>query len=136
MTVTFTVKAKPQGKGRPRMANGHCYTPQTTRDFENLIAQEYKTQCKAYYANVPLMVQITAWMPIPKATSKANREKMLNGEIAPTVKPDIDNICKAILDALNGVAYADDTQVVKLHASKCYSNDGFMLISITDLTTF
>ena len=136
MTVTFTVKAKPQGKGRPRMSNGHCYTPQSTRDYENLIAQEYKMQARAYFANVPLMVQITAWMPIPKSTSKANREKMLNGDIAPTGKPDIDNICKAVLDALNGVAYADDTQVVKLNASKCYSNDGFLLVSITDLTTF
>lgn len=136
MTVTFTVKSKPQGKGRPRMANGHCYTPQSTRDYEKLIAQEYKMQARAYFANVPLMVQITAWMPIPKATSKANREKMLNGDIAPTGKADIDNICKAVLDALNGVAYKDDTQVVKLHASKCYSNDGFLLVSITDLTTF
>lgn len=39
---------------------------------------------------------------------------MLSGELLPTKKPDIDNIVKAVLDALNEVAYRDDTQVVEL----------------------
>ena len=37
---------------------------------------------------------------------------MLNGELLPAKKPDIDNIVKAVLDALNEVAYRDDTQAV------------------------
>jgi len=135
MTVTFTVQGKPQGKGRPRIANGHCYTPQKTRDYENLIAQEYKRQVKAYFANVPLMVQVTAIMPIPKATNKADKAEMLADNILPMGKPDIDNICKAVLDGLNGVAYADDTQVVTLSAKKVYEQgEGLLIISITNLT--
>ena len=43
---------------------------------------------------------------------------MLNGELLPAKKPDIDNIVKAVLDALNEVAYRDDTQVVELQVRK------------------
>lgn len=46
---------------------------------------------------------------------------MLNGELLPAKKPDIDNIVKAVLDALNEVAYRDDTQVVELQVRKQYS---------------
>jgi len=35
-------------------------------------------------------------------------------------KPDIDKLCRAVLDALTGIAYADDSQVVALDASKVY----------------
>lgn len=46
---------------------------------------------------------------------------MLNGELLPAKKPDIDNIAKAVLDALNSVAYRDDTQIVELQIRKQYS---------------
>ncbi len=46
---------------------------------------------------------------------------MLGGKILPAKKPDIDNVVKAVLDALNGVAYRDDTQVIELHVRKSYS---------------
>lgn len=35
-----------------------------------------------------------------------------------TTKPDIDNVLKAVLDALNGVAYKDDSQVVEVRVVK------------------
>jgi Holliday junction resolvase RusA-like endonuclease len=50
-----------------------------------------------------------------------NRRK--DGEIYPQVKPDLDNVMKAVLDALNGVVYADDSQVINLVATKRYSTD-------------
>lgn len=45
---------------------------------------------------------------------------MLNNEIYPTIKPDTDNIAKSILDSLNGLAYKDDKQIVKLNVDKRY----------------
>ena len=45
---------------------------------------------------------------------------MLDNKIYPTVKPDTDNIAKSILDALNGIAYKDDKQVVTLSVKKRY----------------
>ena len=47
---------------------------------------------------------------------------MAKGEIRPTVKPDWDNIGKIISDALNGIAYKDDAQVVSCTVEKRYSN--------------
>jgi Holliday junction resolvase RusA-like endonuclease len=45
---------------------------------------------------------------------------MLDNKIYPTIKPDTDNIAKSILDSLNGIAYKDDKQVVKLTVEKRY----------------
>ena len=39
----------------------------------------------------------------------------------PAKKPDIDNVAKAFLDAMNGTVYLDDTQVVELNIKKVYS---------------
>ena len=50
-----------------------------------------------------------------------NRELMLNNEISPTKKPDVDNILKIVLDALNGVAYDDDKQVTSSFPRKRYA---------------
>jgi Holliday junction resolvase RusA-like endonuclease len=68
-----------------------------------------------------LEVYITAFFPIPKSTSKKNRALMLEDKLLPTKKPDSDNIAKVICDALNGVAYGDDTQIVKLVVNKRYT---------------
>ncbi len=46
----------------------------------------------------------------------------------PTTKPDGDNILKVVLDALNGLAYDDDKQVVKMGIIKVYgANPGLMV---------
>ena len=47
---------------------------------------------------------------------------MLTGKIWPAKKPDSDNIAKVVLDALNGIAYHDDTQIVMVVAKKVYSS--------------
>jgi len=41
--------------------------------------------------------------------------------IRPTTKPDIDKLARASLDAMTGVVFADDSQVVSLALSKCYA---------------
>lgn len=59
--------------------------------------------------------------PPPKSVSKKKQKQMLEGEILPLKKPDMDNIVKVVVDALNGVAYHDDTQVILVSAKKAYS---------------
>ena len=58
---------------------------------------------------------------------------MERGLIFPTKKPDTDNIAKAILDALNGLAYYDDAQVVNLEVQKRYSNEPRAEVFINDI---
>ena len=55
---------------------------------------------------------------------------MLSNQINPTKKPDIDNIVKIILDAMNGIAFKDDTQITKLNVEKTYSTQEKVQIKI------
>lgn len=122
--MNFTIPGNPCGKGRPKFARrGNfvaTYTPEKTVLYENLVKTCYQEQCTGYTEN-PLSMEIFIYYGIPKSTPKKNIENMLNGKIRPCKKPDIDNVCKGILDALNGVAYKDDTQVYHLSATKRYA---------------
>ena len=66
-------------------------------------------------------MELKIFMYIPKSTSQKKLTQMINREIRPTKKPDIDNIVKVVADALNGIAYADDKQIVSLVVEKYYS---------------
>ena len=116
----FTVMGNPVGKGRPRFGNGHAYTPERTRDYEELVAWEYKRQVNKFYDGAVAML-IYAYYPIPK--SAKDKAKMLSGEIRPQVRPDSDNCGKIIADSLNGIAYKDDSQIVELRVYKYYADE-------------
>lgn len=119
MNIMFEVPGKPQGKARARTTRYGTYTPEKTVLYENLIKVCYR-QVTDYYTEEPLHMTIEAVFEPVKSTSKVRRKKMLEGEIKPSKKPDIDNIAKVVLDALNGVAYKDDTQVISLAVTKRY----------------
>ena len=120
-TVTFTILGKPCGKGRPRFstAGGYArsYTPAKTIEYENLVRMEWEKSGSKKLEGV-ISAVIYAYFPIPKSVSKKKRAA-LNGT-AHTKKPDCDNIAKIILDALNGIAYDDDSQVASLRVKKLY----------------
>ena len=69
----------------------------------------------------PVSLRIVIRFIPAKSETKSNQAKMLNGDILPLKKPDIDNVIKVVCDALNGVAYHDDTQVVMVNVKKVYS---------------
>ena len=81
----------------------------------------------------PLMIEIEAIFAPVKSASKKNKAKMLNGEIKPTKKPDIDNICKSILDGLNKLAYKDDNQVIGLVCRKIYGEVARVKVTISEV---
>lgn len=127
-SVTFYVPGKPQGKARARTACnkslGHAvsYTPERDLLYENLIKDRFLTEADGFYLDrgTPAALRIVARFLPPASTSGRKQRQMLDGEILPTKKPDIDNIVKVVADALNGVAYHDDTQVVLVTAKKAY----------------
>jgi Holliday junction resolvase RusA-like endonuclease len=69
-----------------------------------------------------LSVSMRFRMPIPKSATKALKAAMAAGEVAHISKPDASNLVKAAEDALNGVMFHDDSQVVRLFVSKVYSD--------------
>lgn len=130
MTVNFFVPGNPQGKGRPRFTNGHAYTPKKTVEYEGLIAARYwkalaesgKTLTdKARLANIRIAIE--AIYPVAESDSKKTKEEKIAGIIRPKNKPDIDNVAKAVLDALNAFAYYDDSQVYRLEIMKRYGEE-------------
>lgn len=87
----------------------------------------------AFTDKKPATVCIEAMFGIPKSFSKAKRADALSGRIYPTKKPDADNIAKIVLDALNGVAYTDDTQVINLLVQKRYGKVPEVKVEITEV---
>lgn len=128
MPVKFEVLGVPVGKGRPKFStvNGHAavYTPAKTANYETLVRLSYQQKYAGcmFDKDIPLRAIIRAFFPIPKSTSKKKREQMEAGKIRHTKKCDADNIAKACLDALNGIAFYDDSQVCELSISKFYGD--------------
>ena len=139
MTITFTVPGSPQGKMRPRVVKRgnfvQTYTPDKTVNYENLVKLMYGQEAKGrvFDREKSLRVLIVALYDIPQSTSKKRAELMRIGEIRPTKKPDLDNIAKIICDALNGVAYHDDAQVVDLKVVKYYSDTPCVTVTIEEV---
>ena len=138
--MQFIVEGKPQGKARARtfynkrMGKMQSITPEQTKSYEDLIRWSYKAAGGQYLGEKVLSVDIQAYYPIPKSFSKKKREEAKADRVYPTTKPDCDNIIKVVLDALNGVAYYDDKQVVCVSCNKYYGDTGYLQIGISELS--
>ncbi len=135
--MRFTVYGKPVAKGRPKFSSRggfvRSYTPEKTVNYENLVKLSFDMCEEKAKLDGQLGVEMVVYCPIPKSTSKKNKALMLDGSIRPTTKPDLDNIAKAILDALNGRAFDDDKQVVKLTMEKYYSDTPRVEVEISEV---
>lgn len=126
MRIRFTVDGEPKSKLRPRF-NPSCRkprTPESTRQYEEIIGWSYKAQCgnSRFPTGTYIDMRIIAYLGIPKDTSKKKRKLMLEGKVRPTKKPDVDNLFKVVADALNGIAYTDDKFIVDAQVRKFYSD--------------
>lgn len=123
--MTFSIPGAPQGKARSRTVfNGkRTYTPEKTVNYEALVKLSYQQAAGGLFlgAGVPVRVRIDAYYDTPKSESKKKLRNMLAGLLFPTKKPDWDNIGKIVCDALNGIAWKDDAQIVDGHVLKHYS---------------
>jgi Holliday junction resolvase RusA-like endonuclease len=130
--VDFWLKGQPVGKGRPRFTKqGRAYTPAKTKEYEHRLAaaasdamqdqglEPWTGKCK---------VGVLAQFEIPKSWPKKRREAATRYEVHPG-RPDIDNLVKIALDAINGVVFEDDAQVYMVQAMKRYG-DPMILVSV------
>lgn len=126
--IKFIVEGKVIGKQRPRFARKgnfvQTYTPQKTIDYEKLIKTSFKKKYPKFEPlKSPLYVNIRAFFV------RAKSNKMTK----PTIKPDIDNIIKSVLDSLNGLAYIDDKQVIAVAVEKYWGEIEAVKIEIQEM---
>jgi Holliday junction resolvase RusA-like endonuclease len=133
--VVVELAGTPVAKGRPKFGNGHAYTPRRTRNFETDLAWAAKV---AMHGHPPiegaLKVEVLAAFPVPASWSKIKQARALAGILRPTGRPDIDNVLKAA-DALNGIVWRDDAQIVTAQITKRYSDNPRLRIEVEALFT-
>lgn len=139
-SIKITVPGEPVPKGRHRArivqprnkpAFIHFYQDSETEAYERVVAQ---------YAKIALLgrglilgaleIRVAAYIAIPASWSQKKKAQAISGEIVPVSRPDADNFLKCCLDAMNGVAYADDSQVIDMRVSKRYSETPRLEIEI------
>lgn len=100
------------------------YTPAKTAQYERQIKKMAIEQGQgAAPLTGPLSVSIEFYLKKPKSSKRQ----------FPTVKRnDLDNLCKALLDGLNGVAFEDDCCIVDLTAKKRYGHEGLIQVWIEE----
>ncbi len=137
ITVKLKILGEPMGKQRPKATsiNGYVrtYTPKETVSYESMVVNAYKEQYQEpiFERGEEIWATVMAYFKIPKSHYRFHKrtqttdldkegELMKAGKIRPMKTPDCDNIAKICLDALNGIAYPDDSQVTCLLVMKFY----------------
>ena len=124
MILVIEIPGEIRGKGRPRFTSagqhGRAYTDARTVSAENWV-KACAVDAGATVAEGPLFVTVEVGVKVPRSWTKKRQAQALTGALFPTGKPDLDNIIKLISDALNGIAWRDDSQITTVQASKRYS---------------
>lgn len=139
MNLDYMVIGTPKPQSRPRFFRNKAgymgtYSPKT--DWFNLVYSETLKQKQKYLPNKKLdkalRVELIFFMPIPQSLSKKKKEKLEHSSVAK--KPDIDNLVKAVMDAINYTnLWEDDSQISSLEAIKIYSKEPRCRITITEI---
>lgn len=120
--VTLTIPGEPVGWGRPTpvaqlRADGTAFVMMVTQEQTRQVKQAVRDAFRLKYPSHrpwtgPVLLRFTAVFAIPASFNRALQEAARRGTLYCVKKPDKDNIEKLIKDALNGLVYADDQQVM------------------------
>lgn len=136
MKIALTIPGEPKGKARPKFdsRSRRAYTPSDTKKYEKQISDLYHLNYSGLaFPDGALDLRIRAYFGVPKSDSAKTTLRKLANVIRPTKKPDMDNIVKIVADALNGVAFRDDAQIVDCMVRKFYSNSPRVEITIENI---
>lgn len=110
------VLGEPIAQGRPRFSRQggfvKAYDPPRSRDYKQYIRLVAAKDAPETPVTGAVLRSLKIYRSIPKSMSKRKRDVALAGHLRPTTKPDVSNILKGVEDALKGLWYADDSQIV------------------------
>lgn len=127
--IKIFYKVKPKSAPRPRVTRNGTYNNADYTSWKNGLKLLANTKFKKPL-NGAIFVKIDYFYTIPKSWSKKKKESAKWH----TCKPDIDNLQKSVLDALNGIAYIDDGQVCNIQARKQYADFDGVIIEIEKIS--
>jgi Holliday junction resolvase RusA-like endonuclease len=138
--LKFEIPGEACAQGRPRFTTisgqARAYDPAKSKNYKayvKLLAQEAIARQGWKYTELPISIKITCSLAIPTSKSKKFKGAALIGKVFPTKKPDVDNLFKTITDALSGIAYKDDKQIITAIVSKFYGEEPHVRVQITVL---
>jgi Holliday junction resolvase RusA-like endonuclease len=115
--IRFFIPGKPEPKGRPRFTrSGRTYTPLKTQEWENTVGLTAIQHKPTELWTGPIACGLVFQLPKPL---KHPKKKILRH----IVKPDLDNVIKAILDAMEGIIFKGDQQIYRLYTEKIFFAD-------------
>lgn len=133
--LVFEVPGKVRGKGRPRFTRRgnfvSTYTDDKTTAYEKLIQASYLKHT-SYISQKSVRISMYICFAPNKSDTKKNRIIKLLNKLWPNKKPDVDNVIKVVLDALNKIAYADDTQVNEVHVLRHFDEQERLVICLSE----
>lgn len=137
MEIKITVPGQPVPQGRPKFTTigGHAraYDPKKSVDYKRIVAYHAMQHKPKHLLEGELEVEILIYKESLKSFSKRNMELAELGQLRPVTKPDADNYAKGPLDAMKGIIWKDDGQIVDLIARKFYSNKPRIEITVRTL---
>ena len=120
--IHLTIPGEPKAKQRPKWFKHGTYTPEKTVSYESYIKELFATKYPEFMPRgEALTLHIWAGLLMPKSTSKKKLGMMKLGILEPAKKPDVDNILKTLMDALEKLAYKNDSQICHVVIDKAYS---------------
>jgi len=128
--IEFTVYGRSVPMARPRVVRGkdgrsHTFNPQNCTDWKQSIALQALPHRPKELLKGALEIDCVFYLLKPKSAPKKR--------LYPTGKPDIENYSKALLDALEGIMYANDSQIVTLRALKAYDDPPRVVVILKEL---
>jgi Holliday junction resolvase RusA-like endonuclease len=134
--VLVQLPGEPRGKGRPRAfvfrGQVRMHTDAKTKAYEDLLRGAARNAMGGRSPiSGPIDLTIEAHFSIPESWPKYRRRAALQGIEPHITRPDADNVVKIGMDALNGIVWCDDNQVVRVIASKHYGTAPGLMIAVT-----
>jgi Holliday junction resolvase RusA-like endonuclease len=141
-SIRLDVPGAPVAKGRPRFSRqgGRAFTPAKTVQAESTLAARVYTLVREHWtatawpSREAMIVDVTFVLPVPQSWPAWKRAAALESLIRPTCRPDVDNLVKLTKDALNGILWLDDSQIVGLTATKVYGDTPSTVIEAREIT--
>lgn len=133
----LTLRGNQRGQGRPRAAirgkGKNAFVTMYTDPKDAKAQQNIRAQVAAQWGSRPawdddVSISVNFYFHHPKSTPKWKVEAARQGLYRPTKKPDIDNLLKLLLDAMNGVVFLDDSQVTRVSVEKAFGDPGALVL--------